>query len=272
MLKLAQIGVLAAVVLLLLACSDPTPTPTATLEPTPTPVPTNTPVPTPTPTPEPTSTPVPTPTPAPTAAAERDQGDDAASGQLAPLSFDDPAAIADELSPSELACMTEAADIDRLTQLLEAPDLATPEEQAQIIGCLEDETIMRMFLAGLIGETGPLSEETSTCIRGGMASIDMRSVMMAGMGGDEEAAMIGGMSAMFLTMSCLNEEEFEAAAPALDMTPEDRESLECILERLGGPEGMAEVLAGQEEAAFMALFGAAMGCDLQMEGSVTPGG
>ena len=53
----------------------------------------------------------------------------------------------------------------------------------------------------------------------------------------------------------------EAAAPALDM--EDRESFQCALEQLGGPEGMAETLGSGNENSFMALFGAAMGCGLQ---------
>ena len=83
--------------------------------------------------------------------------------------------------------------------------------------------------------------------------------------------MVGGMSAFFLSISCLNEDEFAAAAPALDMTPEDRDSLGCVLEQLGGPEGMAEVLSAEDESGVMALFGALLGCGLQMEGA-GPGG
>ena len=109
------------------------------------------------------------------------------------------------------------------------------------------------------------------CIRGGMQGIDLRLVMLAGNAGDAEAAMLGSMSALFLTLSCLNEEEFEAAAPALDMNPEDRESFQCALEQLGGPEGMAETLGSGNENSFMALFGAAMGCGLQIGGEA-PGG
>ena len=192
-------------------------------------------------------------------------------GGIAPLRMDDPEAIASELSESELTCLSESADTDRLLQLFAAPDLATLEEQGQLIGCLEDETLLRIFLTGLIGESAPLSEETSMCIRGGMQGIDLRLVMLAGNAGDAEAAMVGSMSALFLTLSCLNEEEFEAAAPALDMNPEDRESFQCALEQLGGPEGMAETLGSGNENSFMALFGAAMGCGLQIGGEA-PGG
>ena len=195
----------------------------------------------------------------------------AGTGGIAPLRMDDPVAIASELSESELACLAGVADTGRLLQLFAAPELATPEEQTGLIGCLEDETLLRIFLTGLIGDTGPLGEESSACIRVGMEGVDLRSVMMAGMGGNEEAAMIGGMSAMFLTMACLSDEEFAAAAPALGMSPDDRESLQCVLEQLGGPEGMAETLGKGDESSFMALFGAAMGCGLQMQGAA-PGG
>ena len=275
MLRLAYIAILLAVAALL-ACSDPTPTPTPTPEPTPTPAPTNTPA--PTPTPVPTNTPVPPPTATPE--AEEDQDDQehededeqsAAMGGIAPLNLDDPEAIAAELSDSELACLAGVADTDRLLQLFASPELATPDEQLGLIGCLEDETLVRIFLTGMIGDTGTLGEESSACIRSGMEGIDLAAVMTAGLGGDEQAAMIGGMSAMFLTLACLSEEEFEVVGPALGMNPEERESLNCVLVELGGPEGMAEVLGTGDESSFMALFGAAMGCGLQLEG-VAPGG
>ena len=82
--------------------------------------------------------------------------------------------------------------------------------------------------------------------------------------------MVGGMSAFFTTLSFLNEEEFTAAAPALDMTPADRESLQCVLDQLGGPEGMAATFGSGDESGIMALIGAAMGCGLSMEGA-SPG-
>ena len=181
-------------------------------------------------------------------------------GGIAPLLMDDPTAIASELTESELTCLAGTAETGRLLQLFVSPDLASPEEQTQLIGCLEDETLLRMFLTGFIGGTGLLSEETSACIRIGMEGVDLRSVMLAGTAGGEEAAMIGGMSALFLTVGCLNEEEFEVAGPALGMSPEDRESQMCAMEKLGGPEGIAAVLGSGDEAALMILFGAAMEC------------
>ena len=142
----------------ILACSDPTPVPTNTPEPTPTPVPTNTPE--PTPTPVPTNTPALIATPEPTERASP-PADRSVSGGIAPLTMDDPAALAEELSDSELACLAGNAETDRLLKLFASPELASPEEQTQLIECLEEETVLRIFLTGIIGETGTLSEETS---------------------------------------------------------------------------------------------------------------
>ena len=275
MLKLAQIGVLAAVVLLLLACSDPTPTPTATPEPTATPVPTNTPVPTPTPTPEPTSTPVPAPTntPEPTLAPEPTEAPVPPAqdtGAIRPLQLDDPLKAADELSEAELACASGVADLGRLLQIFAAPEQAEPDEISQLINCLEDETVLRLFITQLVGLDEPLSVEASACVRAGMEGIDPRMVMLAGIGGDPQTAMMGSMSSLFLVLSCLNEEEFVAAAPGLGVDPGEREGLQCLLQALGGPEGFAQAFSGEEEA-MMALFGAALDCGLDMEGGPMQG-
>ena len=140
-----------------------------------------------------------------------------------------------------------------------------------MLNCMEDDTVTRMFLSGLVGDTGPLSVETSACIRAGMQGLDLRSILLSGVAGDEQGSMMGGMSAFFLTISCLNEEEFEHAAPALDMNPDDHESLQCVLQELGGPEGLAQTLGSGDESAIMALFPVAIGCGLSMEGA-GPGG
>ena len=270
MLKLLYVGLFVAIAVLVASSSDPTPTPTAPPAPTATPVPTNTPEPTATPVPA-TATPVPEPTAMPEAEDEdedsqQETGMVSEEGGLAPLNMTDPEAIAAELSESELACIAGAAGTDRVLELFANPDLATPEEQTALIECLEDETLLRIFLTGLIGDTGPLSVETSMCIRGGTEEIDLRAVMLAGNAGDEQMAMVGSMSAFFLTLACLSDEEFEAAGPALGMTAQDRASMDCVLEQLGGPEGMAETLAAGDETAFMTLFGVAMGCGLELDG------
>ncbi len=265
-------GVLLLAVVVLLACAGPEPTPVPTStpvpEPTPTPAPTNTPEPTATPTPAPTATPEPTPTSGP-AAAPRETG---SSGTLAPLSMDDPQAFLAELSGAEQSCVSESVAPDRMQALLTSPDLATPEEGAALIKCLEDETVARLFLTGLIGGLGPLSAGTSACIRTGFEALDIRATMLAATeGAGEEAAMMGSMAAFLLTLSCLNEEEWQAAAPSLDMDPDDRKGLQCVMNELGGPEGMAAALQPADGGPPVAFFAAAQKCEIAMGPGGPPG-
>ena len=188
-------------------------------------------------------------------------------GGLTPLAIDDPQAMMNELSAAEQSCLVEKIGPQRLMSFMSNPELATPEEAQDLVQCLGDEILLRLFVTGLIGQTGSLSEETSMCVRAGLADIDLPAMMLGSMTGteDDAAAMIAGMAGMFLTLSCLNDDEWEAVAPALEMGPDDRESLQCVLAELGGPEGLAALLdpaAGPP----MALFGAAMSCGLQMDG------
>ena len=275
------------------ASPSPTPEPTATPKPTATPAPTATAIPEPTATPkltaipaptataalEPTATPKPTATPASTATAvpepEVTPEPTAAAqvpgtGAITPLRLNDPLTVASELSESELACLTGVADIGRLMAVFAAPELASPEERTMFIGCLEDESLLRIFLTDMIEGSGPLSVETSACIRTGMEGVDLRAVMASSPEGGEEAAMAGSMSAFILTLMCLNDEEWEGAAAMLGSAPEERENLQCVLEKMGGPEGFAETLGAGDESSFFALFGAATECGVQMGG--LPGG
>ena len=187
------------------------------------------------------------------------------------MRMDDPEAFLAGLSDAEQSCVSENPDPQALMALLDTPELASPDEAEQLIQCLEDETLMRLFLTGLIGQAGTLSEETSVCIRGGFSGFDLRSMMLtSAAGGDEGAAMAGGMTAFFLTLSCLDEDEWAAAAPALEMAPGDRETLQCVLEALGGPEGVAAALQPAGGGPPTAFFEAAMGCGMPMGAS--PGG
>ena len=140
-------------------------------------------------------------------------------GGLTPLAIDDPQAMMNELSAAEQSCLVEKIGPQRLMSFMSSPELATPEEAQYLVQCLGDEILLRLFVTGLIGQTGSLSEETSMCVRAGLADIDLPAMMLGSMTGteDDAAAMIAGMAGMFLTLSCLNDEEWEAVAPALEM-------------------------------------------------------
>ena len=71
---------------------------------------------------------------------------------LAPLSTDDPLAFISELSEAEKSCLAGNVDPQQVMALLGgAPDAVSAEEIAALSQCLEDETLLRLFLTGVIG-------------------------------------------------------------------------------------------------------------------------
>ena len=248
----------------MMACSDPTPAPetvTPTSAPTPTAAPASTdaPVSTETPAERPTAatkaTPASTPTPGPTATP-------APPAVLAPLQALDISALLSELSANELACIGD--DAGKLVRSLTGPSSAPREEQAKLIGCLEDETVARIFLAGFAPGPGPLSLETSDCVRAGFAVIDPREVMTSGIEGDPGRAMAGSMAALSVTIACLNDQEWEATASKVGMGPSEREGMRCLLAQLSGPGEMAEAMIAAGEGDFTDLSKAGAECGLDM--------
>ena len=166
------------------------------------------------------------------------------------------------LSPDELSCILQNADPQVLQKLLSAPDTATPEEAEGFITCVENEALLTFFLVPFTSQIGALSEETSTCLRGGFEGIDLRALMLGSFASpDDEAAMISGMTGFIVTLSCLNQEEWEMASPALELGPYNPEGLQCVLDKLGGPEGLA-AMTSPDAGPPIALFGAAVECNL----------
>ena len=245
----------------LTACSDTTPAPEEVPTPTQassrvaapasTDAPVSTQAPTERPTAAPKATPTSPPTPEPTATP-------ALPGVLAPLRLQDSGAMLSELSDAEKGCIGE-----------------NPERQARFFGCLEDETVARIFLAGFVPGPEPLSQETSDCVRAAFEVINPRAVMTAGIEGDPGRAMAGSMAALSVTMACLTDQEWEATAPQVGVGPSEREGMQCLLEQLGGPGEMAEAMIAAGEGNFTDLARARAECGLDMglapgQESVTP--
>ena len=252
-------GALLFAIVGLLACTGATPTPEATSTPPPTSAPASTATPVPTATPAPTATPTPraTPTPVPTTAPPPSQV--SAGEGIAPLPVNDPQMLMLELSQPELGCISGSSSPQALLVALQAPDTASPEDVAELSLCLRDGTLLRLFLTGIIGQAGPLSGETSACVRAGFTEIDLRSMMLAEARGEGE----GGMNAaLHMTISCLNEEEWAAAAPALGLSLNYREGVKCLTRELGGPEEAATALQPSEQGPSFALIAAAVSCGL----------
>ncbi len=233
--------------------SAPTLEPTATAAPTPAPTPTEIP-PSPTPTDTPTSTPV--------APANTDIE------PLAALAINDVEEFLTDVAEAERDCLSAALPTDRLAALLVAPELANEAERTAVLGCLGHDTSLRLFMTPVLSATGPISAESSTCLRRSYANHDLTALMTRMLaandpGSEGEAAQVEGMVTFVVSLSCLSEQEFQMAAPAMGIEPGEYENFQCVLERVGGPDALAVLLTPAAEFP-AALFEAALECQVQM--------
>ena len=232
-----------------------------------------TPVPTPQPSPMLVTAPIVAPTQAPTqeaGGAGTDGGAPMSAEPLAPLAAENADALLADVSSSESMCLSDNIPSDRLAVLATTPELATEAEREAFIGCLEHDTRLRLLLTPVLNATGPLSVESSACMRKSYADTDLAALMSsvaadAGTGPEAEAAMAQGMVTFFVSLSCLNEEEFQTASVAMGLAPGERENFLCVLDQVGGQDALAALLIPSAE--FPAeLFQAAFGCQFQMGG------
>ena len=257
--------IIPALLATLTGCSDTTPAPEEV--PTPTqvssrpvaPTSTDAPVSTQAPTERPTAGPTATPASPPTL---EPKATPVPPGVLSPLQALDSTALLSELSDTELACIGD--NPEELGRSLAGPGSPPREEQAKLIGCLTDETLARIFLAGFVPGPEPLSQETSDCVRAGFAVIGPRAVMTAGMEGDPGRAMAGSMAAFSVTIACLNDEEWDAAKSMMGMEPDERKGMRCLLDQLGGPAEMAKAMKAAGEGDFTQMVRAWADCGLDM--------
>lgn len=184
---------------------------------------------------------------------------------LAPL-FDPASGPLDlNVSDAEKACLTDSLG-DKLVATLAAPDVAAPEDTQLIVGCLEDDTLLRLFLMQFLMQTGPLTAESSECIRSGFGDTDLRPLLMSSAAEQpgqpaDPAGEMAGMLAFIVTLSCLDDDEFAKVALVFDMDPAQREGFACVLEHLGGPQEMAALMA-PDAGPPIKLFEAAMVCQV----------
>ena len=227
----------------------------------------------PKPSPTPSAAPIVSPTQAPTqevGSAGTDGGDSGSTEPLAPLATKDADAFLSDVSDSERMCLSDNIPSDRVAMLATTPELATEAEREAFLGCLEHNTGLRLLLTPVLSATGPLSVESSACMRSSYADTDLAALMSSvaaepGAGPEAEAAMAQGMVMFFVSLSCLNEEEFQTASVAMGLAPGERENFLCVLDQVGGQDALAALLIPSAE--FPAeLFQAAFGCQFQMGG------
>lgn len=195
----------------------------------------------------------------------------AGSGMIAPLNPADPMAFLAGLPEAEQACISGIMSEQELAALLANPESGDSGKMDQGLQCFSDETLLRIFVTDLIGLSAPLSADTSMCIRGGTAGVDLRSMMSAGGEGNEQDAMVSVMSP-YLILSCLNDEEWRAASAATGMDPDGQKDLQCVISELGGPEEMASALTSEDASGIVSVFSAALRCGVQLEMGAGPSG
>ena len=183
--------------------------------------------------------------------------------------LDDPEASHSELTETELACIKESGIRFWQTWAFTLGGSGNQEERVKIIGCLEDETTARIFLADIAQGVGPLTLETSTCIRAAFNEIDPRSMLLAKVEGFPEYTLNSATTAWLVTLACLSDDELRTAAKSLREDSGLRELMRCMMEMLGGPGEMAAAMTKGEEGDQKAFAEAAAGCGEEVE--PTPG-
>ena len=256
------------ILIALTACSNPA---QATRAPTPSSVPTPTRAPFPTqeptaatastagpPAAKPTTVPSGQPAPEPTSILARK--DEMQAGVLSPLNLYETDDINSEISEAELACLKEGGPFLHLRWEFILPGPGDREQRVMIIACLEDETLARIFLADIAQGVGPLSLETSTCVRAAFNEIDPRSMLLAKVEGYPEDTLNAATTAWLVTLACLRDDEWETAARSLREDSGPRELMRCMMEKLGGPGEMAATMTKGERGDQEALAEAAADC------------
>ena len=192
---------------------------------------------------------------------------------LRPVDVGNPLAFLSGLSDGEQSCLSDK-DIgpQDITQMTGRAPGSSPETTAAIINCLQEETVLRMFLTTLVGQVEPFSQDTSGCIREGFIPLDLRGLLAPAVAGNTPANSLAlGMAALNVTVVCMNDDEWETYAPRLGMQPEDRERAACLFEELGGPAQLVEAMRaaslGETPEEFI---GASQICGLDVESLPPP--
>ena len=180
-------------------------------------------------------------------------------GVLSHLPTMDRETVLSSLSQAELACIDQ--DPERMVAALTGGGPQSVEEQARLIGCLDDDTVDQLFIATIVPGLGPLTVETSDCILAGLDVINPRAVITAGRVQDEpEKAMFGSRAAFKVAIACLTDEEWEKAAPASGISDQDRAGDQCLMAEIGGPKKYADAWMKTLEDDYTGLIQAGAEC------------
>ena len=167
------------------------------------------------------------------------------------------------LSKGEQSCLSENGDPQQLLMLMNSTDLASQEERNALAECLENETLLNIFLKRFTDEAGPMNSDTSACVSAGFQNLDLPAMMLTNPEGpDEETGVVQVMAGLIITLACLDEPEWQTASQTLDLPPDGREALQCTMNLLGGPEEIVASMESKEGEQPTAFFNAATKCGL----------
>ena len=194
---------------------------------------------------------------------------------LRPVELSNPQQFFADLSHGERTCLGDKGMGPRdLAMLSNPPPGGSSEVTAAIVNCLQDDTVLRLFLTQLVGQLEPFNVETAACIREGFVPLDLRALLAPSVAGQAPANSLAlSMAALAVSVSCLNDAEWETYAPRLGMAPGDRAGFVCLLEALGGP---AELVAAMQSASLgeapAKFIRASQTCGLEDSGPTGQGG
>ena len=125
----------------------------------------------------PLRTPTPTATVPPSIATARSDDYQVMQGPLIPFASMYIQELLPEVSRAELDCIVLTLGTEWLIDREKKGDFLTQEEGQGVLRCLEHEPTLRLFLTPLVGATGPLSTESSVCIRVGFEDVDVAEML-----------------------------------------------------------------------------------------------
>ena len=197
---------------------------------------------------DPTATMNPPTEPRPTM-KEDTAGGDTALGMIQPIQTFGTINFRNTLSQQELTCLPRDGAV---RELIKNPHdrlrSTTPQEARQFADCLSDETALRLLVSQGTQQPGPLSENTSSCIRSAFRHLDTRGIIAL----DTQAPMDTGVALQALAAytimgHCMTQHEWDHANTALQQGPEARDFLCCVVQDMGSPTTMAQLARWNEE-------------------------
>ena len=220
--------------------------------------------------PEPTVTPTATPTPSPTATPEPEPDE----GSVEDLVITESTTVGDlmaVLSQGEVSCVSDIFGADAFGDLQGAPLADLPGSAYFLFDCLAPESAVGISVAMMASAAGGFSAETRACV----TALATEDPVLLGIGEppEDSPALYGRSLQMSL---CLTEEEAAALGGSTfeessDVALLDPMTARCLLEQLGGEEGLMKLSSGElDESAMPGVLAAAQACGLPLGGAPPP--